>query len=550
MNRSIKWRQPRFARQLHGTILVGLAAMALSTAGYGQGFMVKPMMMRFQPRPGETVQQDLELSSSLSEGTQALTVKVFELGQSAGGGWLLLDPEDEQVDTSNLRSCREWLELSAASVRVEPMQAGKVTVKLTPPRQAWGFYGAALIAESEPEARGGTIAIRIRFLIPVLVEIRGRTPRQNIGLTSIGMHYIETTEQRPGTTQVSLGISNDGNTYARLTGKMNIMRQAGERWQRVATADFGQVGIIPGITLGLIRDLQRRLPSGKYKLQATLGIEGRPARQLSEEIDFIGDPTVTDVAADVALILDPTTLFITGVPGSRRSVVLKVENSTEETISLRGAVLVPSVLRSASSSEVKGTDLSCAEWTRVAPDEFTLRPRGRQNIRVSASLPADNILANYYGTLYLQGRYPDGGSAGETTALVWVQNTQAEPLAVAQGMNLSLAREEGDKYVVTATFGNTGNIHWTSKCRATLTTTTDKTVVRTQLEGPENWVLPLEIVQFSGLLDFSKLEPDTYYLAAIMEYGERQNATQVLPIELTVEDDQKVVTVVEPEATQ
>jgi len=507
------------------------------------------MIMRFQPRPGETVQQDLELSSSLPEGTQTLTVKVFELGQSSGGGWLLLDPEDERVDTSNLRSCRNWLELSADSVEVEPLQATNVTVRLRVPPRAWGFYAAALIAESEPKA-GGTIAIRVRFVIPLLVAIQGRTPRQSIRLVSIGMRHIEAVENRPATTRASLEILNEGNTYGRLTGKMNIARQAGEHWQRVATTDFGPVGIIPGVTLNLNRDLQRRLPSGRYRLQATLGIEGRPARQLSEEIDFIGDPTVTEVAADVGLILDPTTIAITGIPGSRRSVVLKVENPTEETISLRGAILIPPALRGVSSDKLKGVDLSCAQWTQVAPEEFTLRAGTRQNIRISASLPRDNVQANYYATLYLQGKYPDGGSAGDTTALVWVQNAQGESLAAAQGMNLSLARDEGDQYIVSATFGNIGNLHWTAKCGATLSTATERTAVRAQLEGREDLILPLETVQFSGLLDFSELEPGTYYLAAIMEYGERQKATQVLPLELTIEDGQKVVTVVEPEATQ
>lgn len=136
------------------------------------------------------------------------------------------------------------------------------------------------------------------------------------------MQHVEATEHRLATTVISVEVNNTGETYGRLGGMVTILRQAGTHWQRVADVEIPERGIIPGATLILARDLKRRLPSGRYKLPSSLRVAGRARAPRTKEIEFQGDPTVTTVAADVPLMLEPEMVIIEAVPGSSRSRML------------------------------------------------------------------------------------------------------------------------------------------------------------------------------------------------------------------------------------
>ena len=196
---------------------------------------------------------------------------------------------------------------------------------------------------------------------------------------------------------------------------------------------------------------------------------------------------------------------------------------------------------------ITGDDFTCAPWTEVNPQAFTIRGGGQRNIRITVKFPhIENAQPNYYADLHLQATYPDGQSAGATKAMIWVQNPKAESEPQAQAMSLNLAQQEEDKYSVTAQFGNVGNVHFTPTATATVATAIGSVVARAELETTARIVLPLGTPQFSGVLDFSKVEPGDYLLTAAMQYGEEQQATKALPIKVTVEEERKIVTVIEP----
>ena len=94
------------------------------------------------------------------------------------------------------------------------------------------------------------------------------------------MQFLEQSQKNSATTLVSMNIVNKGGTYSRLKGNVNVMWQAGQYWQRVSSAEFREVGIMPGVELDLKSDLKRRLPSGKYKQKGTLYVDGRRIRPL------------------------------------------------------------------------------------------------------------------------------------------------------------------------------------------------------------------------------------------------------------------------------
>ena len=524
------------------------AVLALGQSAQAQGFMVRPMKMEIAARPGQTVETVLELRNTGAEEARTLELRLVELAQSSDGGWQIIEPGSE-VDTSKLPSCLKWIKLSADTLDVEPMEMAPVTVSLRPPPSARGFYLAGLIAQIKPKPVEKGITIVVRFLIPILLEIEGRPERQQIDLQDVGMVFRPAAENAPAGTLVSMAVANAGRTYSRIKGSVKVMFFLGGRWRPVSTAEIKDIGIIPGAGLNLKSDLGRRLPSGKYKLAATLYVDGRRVKPLEKEIEFEGDPTVTKLAVDTALVLDPPELTVAGAPGGMRTAVLKVENASEDEVNIEAASLVPPSLRGVAMGDLKGDDLSCAEWLEVSPAKFTLRAGGKQNIRVIAKMPkADTMQANYYGLVCLRATYPDGQGAGETKTLVCVANKGVEVKPAAQVAKMTLAAAEGAKYAVQARFANIGNVHFSPKCRALLVTGQGQTVTEIELAGEEGLMLPLETRDFSGEINFEKVEPGTYALKVVMDCGSGQGAADQMPIRVAVEEGQKTVTIIAREA--
>ncbi len=522
------------------------AFLIYSWPAYGQGFMVKPMKMEIQSRAGQSVEKILELRNTTANETLILDLKLMELTQGKTGAWWLIDP-GSNIDTSNLHSCLKWIELSAQSVEVKPLEMVPVKINVRIPRSARGFYAAALIAQTKPsEPKEGRIRIGIviRFLIPILVEIQGRPVRQKIELSDADLEFFEQSEENPATTIVSMNITNKGGTYSRLKGNLNVMWQTGEYWQRVTSADFPEVGIIPGIELNLKSDLERRLPSGKYKLTGTLYVDGRPIKPFIKEIEFVGDPTISKVIADTSLILEPSTLSMKTVPEGTRTSAIKVWNLSEETVNISVDVEVPESLPGVALGELTGEELSCARWVEVIPDNFTLISGRHRNIRVMARLPkSEKMYANYYATLVLHATYTDGQSAGKNTSLILLENTEIKAKPAAQIIKVGLAVEEGARYIIQAKSANVGNVHFTPQCKATVSKPDGTTVLEATLSGQGQVMLPLETRDFSGILDFSEIEEGIYRLSVLMDYA-KNIVSKILPIQVSLEEGEKIVTVI------
>ena len=522
-----------------------MAALLAASPAFGQGFMVKPMKLEVSARPGETVTVPLELRNTAGDAAKPLDLSLIEIAQSAEGAWMAVEKGDK---AEGIPSCLKWVNLAKQSVMVEPAQAATVDVKVTVPLNARGVYFAAVIAQTRPpEGRG--IRVVVRFLIPIIVEIQGRPERQKIELKDVVMSAVPQGTGTPGGSVITAKIDNEGRTYSRIKGSVKVMYFLNGRWRAVSTAEIKEVGIIPGSKLALPADLGRRLPSGKYKLTGLLYVDGRRVKPLEKEIDFEGDPAVTKLAVDTALVLDPPELAIAGAPGGMRTAVLKVENASEDEVNIEAASLAPPSLRGVAMGDLKGDDLSCAEWLEVSPAKFTLRAGGKQNIRVIAKMPkADTMQANYYGLVSLRATYADGQGAGETKTLVCVANKGVEAKPSAQAAKMTLAATEGAKYAVQARFANSGNVHFKPKCRAVIVTGQGQTVTEIELAGEEGLMLPLETREFSGEIDFEKVEPGTYALKVVMDSGSGQGAADQMPVRVTVEKGLKVVTIIAREA--
>src|SRR5690606_24455231 len=100
--------------------LMLLVAGSAATSAMGQGFMVKPMKMEANPRPGATIQLPLELRNSTADQARTLNLRLVELSQTQDGNWRLIEPGSDE-DISHLSSCREWITLEKESVNLAPL---------------------------------------------------------------------------------------------------------------------------------------------------------------------------------------------------------------------------------------------------------------------------------------------------------------------------------------------------------------------------------------------------------------------------------------------
>ncbi len=523
--------------------LAAVMALSASTA-LGQGFMVKPMKMEFAPRANATITKVLELRNTGGD-MKSLDLRLVELSQGAKGAWQIIEPGSD-VDRSKLSSCLKWVTLSADSVEVKPLSKESVTVAVKVPSNARGYYMAGIIAQTRPAPGARGLKVIVRYLIPILVEIQGRPVRQKIALSDVSMARKEATQQTSPTTLINLGITNKGRTYSRVKGQVKLEYFSKDRWRPVSRTKYRELGILPGVVLSLDNDIKKRLPTGKYRLSALLYVDGRRVKPLVKEIEFMGDPMVSKLAVDSALILEPPQVDLKCVPGSTRTAVIKVENTSEDAVTIQAAAIIPPSLQGVALGELKGTDLSNAKWLSVSPAKFTLRGGGKQNVRLIAKMPKDQAThSNYYGLLTLSASYPDGQSAGTTTSLVAISNSRIEPKVAAQIEKLTLAAGEGSGYIIKIKAANIGGVHFLPNCGATLLTAREQSAGQIILSGEPGIMLPLATRNFSGEMDFKDVEVGTYLLQASLAFAPGEAATRQILLRVSVENGQKVVSVVD-----
>lgn len=501
-----------------------LALVFTCALSHGQGFMAKPMSFDVTVTPGVAVSGELELRNTSNE-PQTLNVKALYLSQSVTGGWVALDPKDEKTDVSGLRSCAEWVRLDPSKLELQPNETKKVRLLVRTPTGVRGFYSAAIVVENEPVKRG-SFKMVVRFLLPMRINIQGAPARENLEITDVDMRFLDQNDRTPRpsdikipTTAVIIMARNSGETYGKLSGKVTVLRDANGRWRRLSEVELPERGVVPGVEIAPVVDLERRLPSGKYKVSAALSVNGRRLRTVERELDFTGDPTVTTAAGYVQMAL-PEFLEVEAYPGAMRSASATVQNLSDEPGNVSCRLLRPKALSGVMMGDVSGEMFNAAEWLEVRPEQFTLRPAADRNLRLTVRVPEDRpIPANAYAELHLRATHEDGGAAGDATALVWVRNARAETVTAAVSENLEIAQQDGSRYSVSAQYVNIGNVHFRAGCSVSVVNAAGTVALSVPLETTAPLALPLGKLSFSGILDFAAVEPGDYELISALDLG-------------------------------
>ena len=546
-------------------MVVIIAVVSLSAdCTFGQ-YMVQPMQLDLTPRAGNRLKTALQIHSFDPNQVLKLSLKVTELSQEEDSGWLIFDPDPnseldymKEFDVSKLSSCSDWISLSRNTVEISPEGQETVEVSVKVPRGVGGFYCAGIVTSLRIVNPNSQVALNIRYLVPVLIEIQGRVLRPKIELKNVGLEYIPQMGENPATTLVSVRVDNVGPTFSRLKPFARIWNYQDGHWRVITRAEFRDTGIIPGAELNLKTDIMRPLPSGKYKIAGAIYVDGKRATAIAREMDFVGDPAAERAPTDAPIDLVPEDLEIKTFPGSTRSAFLEVINASDETISLQTLFGLPTALSQAATTAFKGEDLACSDWLRAEPQKFTLNSFEKKRIRIVAETP--EFIGKHpwhYAVLGLYAHYPDGQMAGLTTTNVCVgvgnnQSGAEKEISVRPG-NLIIREWDAasSQYLVLVNFTNYGEVHFKPvKVRAGLAITsgtmTGMVRASTTLVCDEKGVmLPLTNRKYSGILDFSSIAEGVYRLEANMEYAPDKSATKQIVVRVALNGERRVVNILQ-----
>jgi hypothetical protein len=554
------------AGRVFGIIVLSLVC---GSTALGQ-FVVQPMRLELQYPPGRVRYAQFTLENYSSTSSQTISLRVSDVTQRPDGVWANIEPGVEitdgpngerfveigtgqnaaRVDISELRSCANWVTLLVDTVELAPYARQPMRLKVEVPPGTRGYYCAALLATtliSAGEIEGVESDVMLEFLVPIIIEVQGRPERQKISITDASLEYRRQTPENAAATLVRMDVKNDGGTYSRLNGYARLWGQWGGHWRKLTDIEFPETGIIPGVALQLRDDIGRPLPSGTYKVDGYLFVDGLRGDRISDEFEFEGDPRVTEIAADAALDLDPRDLYIKTLPGATRTGTIAVVNGSEEAVDVEVSAELPKHLYATVLGDVRGEDFGCTEWLEISPKNFRLRGFGRTNIRVVSRMPeAVAPRPNYYSLIQLKATYADGANAGRTRARVVVQNRESSGDPRVEALTVKLAEAQAERYLVTAVFGNFGNTHVMPDCRAVVTLVEDDSL-RKQIDmRSEGWnetgiMLPLEKRSFTGVLNVKDMMPGKYRVTALLTHGEGQTVQRQTVVDVSLVGDQRRV---------
>lgn len=568
--------------------IIGILAVVLLGSGsaFGQ-FIVQPMKVELGVQPGKKVIRRLVIENLNPNVREKVDLRITGMTQDHDGIYQIIEPDAQitqgqngaklvqierpknlggpvTLDIQRLRQCQDWLRLEEDVVELEPRQRKFVDLEVTVPPGRRGYYCAALMAQTkarEERDSGQFATVILQFLIPVIINVQGRPLQQQVKLVDVDLTWRPQEQLTPAATLVTLGVDNPGGTYSRLVGIARVSRQlGGGRWRKITEQKFLDTGIIPGVKLNLKQDVGRQLPSGKYKVQGVLYVDGKRGRAIEKEIEYKGDPRIRDNRFETALELTPVEQTLEAMPRATRSTTIKVLNPTEETVVVDAQAFLPDEMRQTvvydeQGQPIKGEELGCGDWLEVTPKQFELRGYAQKNLRIRCKLPESAArFPNHYAKIHLTSRYPDGQPAGTSEGRVYVTTRGLQGTPKIKPLGLSIVKTGPLRYLVRAEFVNSGFTHVRPDCTAVLQTGGAERQVRMRINLSSDIyqqsgnMLPTERRIFSGAMDMSEVSVGEYRLTAIMEYGAGGSQQEQIALRVSEVGGQKTVEVIDVKA--
>lgn len=226
--------------------------------------------------------------------------------------------------------------------------------------------------------------------------------------------------------------------------------------------------------------------------------------------------------------ISPAELELVPTPGGTATGVLVVFNRSSSrlrfSVKLEDMYIRPSgemnLLKSGS------LESSVAKLTRVLPSEFDLDPNHQMPVRVSVTVPPDARGARYGAIVVSPAPVLQTPAGTRGTVSIMVPKVVAKLLVPIRGtevvggaiVNMLAAPKPGGKGAdIKVVFRNSGNVHARTTGDVFVLDASGQQVGKVRL--PEALVLPSSIREFRLSWDAKPLEPGTYTVRAVMDYG-------------------------------
>ncbi len=529
-----------------------LVAMFLSVesanaqSGNLAGYVVQPGRIDFIARPRSNNEQELRIHNFDPNSEIKIDFKIIELTQKENGEWLPFDTDPcspfdyyPGLDISKVSSCKSWIKMEKLSVTVPKDGDVVIPVRIDVPYNAkTGFYGATIMASTRAKAsESERVPMVIRTGIPVVTSVQ-LTPTlvSKVEIQDVGMEFIEADGPVPGKVLLTIKATNKGLSFPRLKPIIRLRGYMDKHWKLITTHEFDEIGIIPGVGLTLKSDIGRSLPSGKYQLDAILYVDGMlrgSKSRMAKEIEFKGDPLIGSAVSDVPLDLDLKELIFETSPGKRLTMNIKVHGAVGERIEIVPVLDVPKSFKgiAGENNEKLENELTCQNWLSFEPKKLVLEEYRTRNLSITAEMPENAIkYSNYYANLGLKVVYPDGQVAGTTWMNVCVKNINAKQQANVKctAINLTEINASKSTFLIQAKFENNGNSHIApSMIRAAVVKAEGLGYTSAMLSTDKaGMFMPYEKRYYTGILDFSSLDPDDYNIEVLMDYPTKQKVSR------------------------
>lgn len=526
-----------------------------NTGSFAQGFQAQPLHLHFIVYPGSRTEKSFTVQNASATTRTPVNFTPVRVWQTPDGAPTFAEPVDYdkmKSPPSGLRSCLEWFAVDTKSTVLAPAGAKTVTVRMVTPPGARGFYAGGILVHGEPpKTPNHGVGVIMQFLVLVTVQVQGPAAKEQLKLEHLDMQLVPIPGSDRTTTRVAVQINNSGETRSIISGTLSVLVPAGKEWRRVTETSLSDTSIWPGTQVSVYSDIGRMLPTGHYKLSANIQWNGRKGGSMQDEVDFQGDPRVQTVVSDASLMVMPVDITATLLPRASRSVILTVQNPTQEILKVSCRPDGPRSTAPATGNEITADAFSCASWVRISPESFTLRGGEERRVRIIFQVPEnETILPNHYGWIDLNATYQDGQSAGGVQRVpIWIQHPRLKSVKRADAVSLLLDNDENNRYVVSALFQNTGTIHFSPHARTAVVGGFGRTVLDMALELDSERVLPQSVVRGSGVIDFTAVPSGFYQFTVLMDYdGELVKKT--LPIRVEEQKGKKIVSVVEEQAEE
>lgn len=232
-------------------------------------------------------------------------------------------------------------------------------------------------------------------------------------------------------------------------------------------------------------------------------------------------------AQPVRFGISPGDLELVPGPGGTASATLLVMNHSQTRLRFRVAAQ-DIFLRPGGELDVlpAGTlEWSVAKFARITPAEFDLEGGRAMPVRVSVTVPADARGGRYGAIVVSPSPLLQTGSAGGTFSIV-VPRLAARLLVPVKGTEvvrgaitnmLAAPRPAAKSADLKVVFRNTGNVHVRASGEVQILSPAGAPVAK--LAIPEALILPSSVREFRLTWEAQTLEPGTYTVRAVIDYG-------------------------------